>query len=1012
MKKYFLSIVALAGMLFATSCQESLVEPQVGGTTTFTVQVPDQMGTKANGDSYKLFVEVYSADGSESYHRIEAQDMAVGTATTVTLNLVANQEYDIIFWAQKNAESYGVDDLRTVQMNASHHNSETGAAFYAVLDNYNPTQGKKDVELTRPFAQLNFYTNNNVSYGSVQVLRSTINVTNVATSFNRVADKTYGEGVTTGTYTYTSRDAENTNRDLPVGDPKNIDGVSYQYVSMDYLAVPGNEALVDIEATFFVKDSKDVESEIKRTFEGIPVQMNYRTNIIGNLITSASDFKVEISEVWGGDDNNVVKTEVSTAAELKAAIENTVGGEIVLTDGIELTESLVFGMSAGTKSGETAESDYVLDLNGRTITGTMPKSVGAVIKNNGILTIKNGTISSTAANGGSAISNYGTLNVMNATINGASKRENESWPSYPVNNYSDATFENVLVNGYQGAIACNAAGTTTLTECTINKEYLNTSSHVFYISHVDAEVVVNSGTYTHKGMDGSLAYNMGKITVNGGTFSASNGGYGMASLSGGSIEVNGGDFSAAFQGWGGTINITGGTFASRPKEDFIADGYKAVEKDGKFYVVEGDVDIVITNPDQLTSDVIKECSNIYLAAPGEYYANLYDIDYKETLTITGTEGVKFAHTADKYGQLRIEQIQNFTIRNCEILKRVVGDKNWGMMVFSTGRPNGVYTIENCTFNGVETQGIYINEKNSSAVYHIKNCTFNGDFGTEGAITISTHQGVEHTVNVTGCEFNNIPADSHRIFLTKSTAIFYDFTLNTDLKATTAYELEMFLALGQENVVVANDITIGKINLTNRNKNVIIDCNNKTITTTAEYGVEINAGQWSKVELKNANIKMTRNGDYLIYAAGFKINNGDYTGKTIKLDNCTITMANTDWAYAINMPASVMNLNLDVNECGLTGAIALQCWGDNNIINISNSELICNYTTSALYTSYCLAFQNDGTYTAQGNTLNVKESKFDYIGVDNFNSEIKSIYNGHSSNTISVSDCIYEGGVIE
>ena len=50
MKKYFLSIVALAGMLFATSCQESLVEPQVGGTTTFTVQLPDAMGTKAYGD--------------------------------------------------------------------------------------------------------------------------------------------------------------------------------------------------------------------------------------------------------------------------------------------------------------------------------------------------------------------------------------------------------------------------------------------------------------------------------------------------------------------------------------------------------------------------------------------------------------------------------------------------------------------------------------------------------------------------------------------------------------------------------------------------------------------------------------------------------------------------------------------------------------------------------------------------------------------------------------------------
>ncbi|MBO7284377.1 MAG: hypothetical protein J6U71_04875, partial [Bacteroidales bacterium] len=64
MKKYFLSLVAMAAaMLFATSCQESLVEPQIEGPTTFTVQLPDAMGTKAIGDKEnvnQLLVAVYS----------------------------------------------------------------------------------------------------------------------------------------------------------------------------------------------------------------------------------------------------------------------------------------------------------------------------------------------------------------------------------------------------------------------------------------------------------------------------------------------------------------------------------------------------------------------------------------------------------------------------------------------------------------------------------------------------------------------------------------------------------------------------------------------------------------------------------------------------------------------------------------------------------------------------------------------------------------------------------------
>ena len=66
----------------------------------------------------------------------------------------------------------------------------------------------------------------------------------------------------------------------------------------------------------------------------------------------------------------------------------------------------------------------------------------------------------------------------------------------------------------------------------------------------------------------------------------------------------------------------------------------------------------------------------------------------------------------------------------------------------------------------------------------------------------------------------------------------------------------------------------------------------------------------------------------------------------------------------------------------------------------------------MYTSYCLAFQNNGTSVAESNTLKVTKCKFNYIGVDNFESEIKSIHNGDPSNEISVSDCIYEGGVIE
>ena len=162
--------------------------------------------------------------------------------------------------------------------------------------------------------------------------------------------------------------------------------------------------------------------------------------------------------------------------------------------------------------------------------------------------------------------------------------------------------------------------------------------------------------------------------------------------------------------------------------------------------------------------------NIILGA-GEFTADLYDGKVaRESLTITGTvdSQIKFANK-----QVLAYRFDKLTIKNCEILH--MATKDWGMLVFGSGKENGVYTVENCTFNGVQTQGIYLNE-NTKATYHINNCKFNGDFGNEGAITIQNNAGVNCTVNVVGCEFNNIPETSHKIFVLYNND---DMTLNAD-----------------------------------------------------------------------------------------------------------------------------------------------------------------------------------------------------------------------------------------
>lgn len=166
-----------------------------------------------------------------------------------------------------------------------------------------------------------------------------------------------------------------------------------------------------------------------------------------------------------------------------------------------------------------------------------------------------------------------------------------------------------------------------------------------------------------------------------------------------------------------------------------------------------------------------ETSNINLM-PGEYEIDFYSINNRDELNIKGSNGAKVAFNNL---QVRASQFNTLTIENCEIMR--MPNKSWGHLVFgASNNANGVYTISNCTFNGVGTQGIYINELVSGATYNILNCTFNGDFGGEGAVTIQNNDGVYHTVNVTGCTFNDIPATSHEIYVLYA---FDGWTLNVE-----------------------------------------------------------------------------------------------------------------------------------------------------------------------------------------------------------------------------------------
>ncbi|MBO7256099.1 MAG: hypothetical protein J6V04_02085 [Bacteroidales bacterium] len=585
MKKYFLSIVALAGMLFATSCQESLVEPQEVGTTTFTVQLPDGMGTKAYGDEAstqatinRLYVEVYSNDGNTLVYEPSVITMNNATAT-VTLNLVSTQEYDIIFWAQNEFCTYDVTDLRSVKMNANHHNSETGAAFYAVLNDYKPVNGQQGVTLTRPFAQLNLGTTNEVSYANgtnkeVKILSSRITVTGVAENFNRVIDANHGEGVDSTTFKYQY------NYRIPEG-TITVNNIDYQYVSMDYLAVPANQALVNVTAVIDVEDPNGVQSTITRQINDVPVQLNYRTNIVGNLITSATDFIVVVEEEWKSPDESIVFRQVSTAAELQDAIEDGVDN-ITLVDDIELDQPLVFGIPSPSPIARASAdaTSFVLDLNNKTLEGSIQVYGGVALTiNNGIIRSENPDYS-------------GIESVGNLTLNNVAISSNRH-----------------AVRIEAGYAVINGGNYTLI-------PYANRTQHALNVSG-ESNVIVKNGSFIGpkgKQSDSGSAVNVQK---------------------GSTVTIECGDFSGGKEktlacNADGFLYVKGGVFDQNP-EQFVVEGYEVVSENNLYKVKKSPIvgDIVELAGQKavifsVNKDEIKAVSVAELNLKGKTWQNAMD----------------------------------------------------------------------------------------------------------------------------------------------------------------------------------------------------------------------------------------------------------------------------------------------------------------------------------------------------------------------------------------------------
>lgn len=348
MKRCFYSMMAAMALLLLSACSSDDELSQGNGNealVSFNVELSGGMQNKAISDgttAKNLTVHVFDENGtylSELDKTVELNEKK----KSVSINLVKGKTYSFLFWASVNKEnspySFGVDGKTiTVDYNDAKANDESRDAFLGVVKNKAVEASfEENVTLKRPFAQINFLTDDIADAGKNGLTidentHSSITLSKVATTLNPFTNTVGGfteAEVIFGEAAIPALSETVTMSSAP-------DAKTYNYLGTAYFLVPaegenpnaGKDQAMLNSATLKIKDINGEGLKV----ENVPVQWNYRTNIYGSLLTATGNFNVTIVPDYDGSHNQEVKTkQVTTVDQVDEAIQSG-ATEVIVTE--------------------------------------------------------------------------------------------------------------------------------------------------------------------------------------------------------------------------------------------------------------------------------------------------------------------------------------------------------------------------------------------------------------------------------------------------------------------------------------------------------------------------------------------------------------------------------------------------------------------------------------------------------------------------------------------------------
>lgn len=427
--------MAAAVMFGAVACSQYDEQEVVEGqevTTTFSIGLED-LGTRLAGDSGMIDKVVWGiydhqADGKGRFLAAHSSDQKGATEfengkAEIEVTLFSGKKYDLVFFGYCS-EVYGTDkayniDWQNRKLNVDyeknyHANLESRDAFVNITNGWTAGVSPTTFILTRPFAQLNVGQSME-DFNNMQLTQNYIEKSSVTAQAYKTMDLANGSVSDLVDVHLYVNDVLNTVVEEPtdqLNDALNVSGVDYKHIAMNYLLVNEKQVVNEVLFHFYENDpaSTGNPTTFIRKYYNVPLQRNYRTNILGRIISDEFDFEIVIDANFNEPDNDIFHA-FQHGGEVTLPSDMEVGHPLVVRSGVEATLNLNGHTLKNNKMNK--DTDLIIVEQGATLTINGDGTLEAVSGNDGYAVISEGTL---IINGGTFKSGVDENNAPNAVI--------------------------------------------------------------------------------------------------------------------------------------------------------------------------------------------------------------------------------------------------------------------------------------------------------------------------------------------------------------------------------------------------------------------------------------------------------------------------------------------------------------------------------------------------------------------------------------------------------------------